>query len=185
MPIMNVRYGAGDLDDAGKSRLAKSLTEVMIRMEGGANTRGGRAFAWVLFDELARGDWWAGGETGNEYVSSPGRFLVHVSIPEGYMSAVHKAEVQVWVTEAILAATGASGDTAGHSIQVIIDDVPEGNWAAGGHTISLANIADSVGLSKTGPRFAWSKSYFAAKARARSAAGYPADTGGLWLDQAS
>jgi hypothetical protein len=32
--------------------------------------------------------------------------------------------------------------------------------------------ADSVGLSKTGGRLAWSKTHFAAKARARAAAGY-------------
>ena len=100
------------------------------------------------------------------------------------MNAAHKGEVQAWVTEAILDVTSASGADAGHSIQVILDEVPEGNWAAAGHTISLASIAGSVGLSKTGNRFAWSKSYFAAKARARAAAGYPADAGGLW-DQAS
>jgi phenylpyruvate tautomerase PptA (4-oxalocrotonate tautomerase family) len=184
MPIMNVSYSAGDLNDTSKADLAKKLTDVMIRMEGGANTHGGRAFAWVLFNELPKGDWWAGGETGNGYVSPPGRFLVHVSIPEGYMNAAHKSEVHAWVTEAVLAATGASGQDAGKSIQVVLDDVPEGNWAAGGKTISLASIADSVGLSKAGSRFAWSKNYFAAKARARTAAGYPTDAGGLW-DQAS
>jgi phenylpyruvate tautomerase PptA (4-oxalocrotonate tautomerase family) len=183
MPIMNVNYGAGDLNDTSKAALAKKLTDVMIRMEGGANTKGGRAFAWVLFNELAQGDWWAGGESGNGYISPPGRFLVRVSIPEGYMNAQHKSDVQAWVTEACLAATEALGEDAGHSIQVIIDEIPEGHWAAAGHAISLANIADSVGLSKTGPRFAWSKTYFAAKARARAAAGYPADAGGLWADQ--
>ncbi len=180
MPIMTVRYGAGDLDKATKADLAKKLTGVMIRMEGGANTAGGRAFAWVFFDELAGGDWWAGGETGGGFISPPGRFLVHVSIPEGYMNASHKSEVHAWVTEAILGATSASGQEAGNSVQVIIDEIPEGNWGAAGRTISLASIADSVGLSKTGSRFAWSKSYFAAKARARAAAGYPADAGGLW-----
>jgi phenylpyruvate tautomerase PptA (4-oxalocrotonate tautomerase family) len=190
MPIMNVCYGVGDLNETSKASLARKLTDVMIRMEGGANMRGGRAFAWVLFNQLSQGDWWAGGEAGNGYVSPPGRFLVHVSIPEGYMNAEHKSEVHVWVTEAILAATAASGQDLGRqdlgkSIQVMIDEVPEGNWAAAGRTISLASIADSVGLSKTGSRFAWSKTYFAAKARARTAAGYPADTGGLWADQAS
>lgn len=89
------------------------------------------------------------------------------------------------VTDAVLKATAASGQDAGHSIQVVIDEVPEGNWAAAGHTISLASIADSVGLLKTGDRFAWSKSYFAAKARTHAAAGYPADAGGLWADKAS
>jgi phenylpyruvate tautomerase PptA (4-oxalocrotonate tautomerase family) len=185
MPIMNVRYGAGDLNETSKASLAKKLTDVMIRKEGGANTPGGRAFAWVLFDELSQGDWWAGGETGKGYVSPPGRFLVHVSIPEGYMNAAHKSEVHAWVTEAILAATAASGPDLGKSIQVVLDEVPEGNWAAAGHTISLASIADSVGLSKTGTRFAWSKSYFAAKARERAASGYPSDTGGLWADQSN
>jgi phenylpyruvate tautomerase PptA (4-oxalocrotonate tautomerase family) len=184
VPIMNVRYAAGDLTDASKATLAKKLTEVMIRMEGGANTKGGRAFAWVLFDKLARGDWWAGGETGSAYVCPPGRFLIHVSIPEGYMNAQHKSEVHGWVTEAVLAVTDASGKDLGHSIQVIIDEVPEGHWAAAGRTISLANIADSVGLSKSGSRFAWSKTYFDAKARERAAAGYPADAGGLWADHA-
>jgi phenylpyruvate tautomerase PptA (4-oxalocrotonate tautomerase family) len=178
MPIMNVEYGAGDLDAVTKADLAMRLTDVMIRMEGGANTPGGRAFAWVLFNEQPHGDWWVGGEAGR--VSPPGRFLVHVDIPEGYMNAAHKSEVHRWVTEAILAATGTSSPDAGHAIQVIIDEIPEGNWGAAGKTISLSGIADSVGLSKTGSRFAWSKSYFAAKARARAAANYPADTGGLW-----
>lgn len=78
MPIMTVRYGAGVLDKAAKADLARKLTDVMIRMEGGANTAGGRAFAWVLFDELALGDWWAGGDTGDGFISPPGRFLVRV-----------------------------------------------------------------------------------------------------------
>jgi phenylpyruvate tautomerase PptA (4-oxalocrotonate tautomerase family) len=184
MPIMDVCYSADDLNEASKASLAKKLTDIMIRMEGGANTRGGRVFAWVLFHALPQGDWWAGGEIGNGYVGPPGRFLVHVNIPEGYMNAEHKREVHAWVTEAILSVKEkASGDEVGHSIQVIIDEVPEGNWAAAGQTISLASIADSVGLSKTGNRFAWSKTYFAAKARARAAAGYPADAGGLWGNQ--
>jgi phenylpyruvate tautomerase PptA (4-oxalocrotonate tautomerase family) len=183
MPIINVSYGAGDLNEASKAGLAKKLTDVMIRMEGGANTKGGRAFAWVLFNELARGDWWVGGESGNGYISPPGRFLIRVSIPEGYMNAQHKGEVQAWVTEACLAVTEASGEDVGHSIQVIIDEISEGHWAAAGRTISLANIADSVGLSKSGTRFAWSKRYFDAKARARTAAGYPVDAGGLWSGQ--
>jgi phenylpyruvate tautomerase PptA (4-oxalocrotonate tautomerase family) len=110
MPIMNVNYRTGDLGETAKADLARKLTDVMIRMEGGANTHGGRAFAWVMFNELAVGNWWAGGETGDAYVSPPGRFLVHVSIPEGYMNAAHKGEVQAWVTEAILDVTSANED---------------------------------------------------------------------------
>lgn len=183
MPIMEVHLPAGRLDKTAKAELAKRLTEVLIRMEGGANTHGGRAFAWVLFTEVAEDDWWVGGSTGGEFVSPPGKFLVHVTIPEGYMNQAHKAEVQRWVTEEILAVTGAPAGS-GQSILVVIDEVTEGNWAAAGRTISLASIAGTVGLAKSGDRFAWVEAYFAAKARQFASAGYPADTGGL-LPQAS
>ena len=185
MPIMNVRYGAGDLTEAAKADLAKKLTDVLIRMEGGANTHGGRAFAWVLFNEVPQGDWWVGGVVDDSFVSPPGRFLVHVAIPEGYMNADHKREVHAWVNEAILDATGAAGKAGtGGSVLVVIDEVPEGNWGCAGRAISLESIADSVGLSKTSERYAWVQSYFAAKSRMLSASAYPADLGGLPPSQA-
>ncbi len=178
MPIMDVRLPAGRLDKTAKAGLAQRLTEVLIRMEGGADTHGGRAFAWVLFTEVSEDDWWVGGSTGGEFVAPAGKFLVHVTIPEGYMNQDHKADVQRWVTDAILAVTDAPAE-AGQSILVVIDEVTEGNWAAAGRTISLASIAGTVGLPKTGARYAWVEAYFAAKARQYAAAGYPADCGGL------
>jgi phenylpyruvate tautomerase PptA (4-oxalocrotonate tautomerase family) len=179
MPIMHVHHVDGTLPPDAKTDLAKRLTDVLIAMEGGANTRGGRGFAFVLFSPIKPGDWWVGGETGDGFVYPPGRFVVHVSIPEGYMNAPHKSEVHAWVNDAILKATGcdASPD-AGRSILVVIDEVPEGNWGVAGKTISLASIAQSVGLSDV-DRVNWTKAYFAAKARAFEAAGYPNDIGGL------
>ncbi|HEY0234376.1 MAG TPA: tautomerase family protein [Afipia sp.] len=179
---MDVRYMAGDLDKASKADLAKRLTDVLIRMEGGANTHGGRAFASVLFSELPKGDWWVGGVADDSFVSAPGRFLVNVTIPEGYMNADHKSEVHAWVNEAILAATHADKAT-GSSILVVINEVTEGNWGNAGHPISLESIADSVGMSKTGERFAWVRSYYAAKARMFAAFNYPGDLGGLLPSQ--
>ncbi|MGO9688658.1 MAG: 4-oxalocrotonate tautomerase, partial [Syntrophobacteraceae bacterium] len=65
------------------------------------------------------------------------------------------------------------------SVQVIIDEVTEGNWGSHGKTISLVGIAGTVGLPKGGERFQWVQAYFDAKARQFAAAGYPADVGGL------
>jgi phenylpyruvate tautomerase PptA (4-oxalocrotonate tautomerase family) len=180
MPIMDVRYPAGRLDKTTKATMAAKLTDVLIRMEGGANTHGGRAFASVLFTEVAEENWWVGGRNDNEFVSASGKFLVHVTIPEGYMNAAHKTEVHVWVAAAIMEATGTKSDgAAASSIQVILDEVPEGNWGAGGHTISLESIADSVGMRKDSDRFAWVRSYFEAKARQMTMFDYPPDVGGL------
>jgi len=180
MPIMQVYYPETALDDARKADLAQRLTDALIAMEGGADTHGGRAFAWVLFLPVKPGDWFVGGRQDEQFVDPPGRFLVHVTIPEGYMNARHKSEVHAWVNAAIVAATGGSdAPDAGRSALVVIDEVTEGNWGAAGRTISLNAIAGSVGLARGGDRFAWVQAYFAAKRRQFDAAGYPADAGGL------
>jgi phenylpyruvate tautomerase PptA (4-oxalocrotonate tautomerase family) len=181
MPIMNVHYVQGTLTSAQKQDLAERLTALMIRMEGGAGTEGGHAFAWVIYDEIATGNWWAGGRTDQTYIRPPGCFLVDVRIPEGYMNAQHKTEVQAGVNAALMAATGQnpSEQKAGGSCQVVINEITEGNWAAAGKPISIASIAGSVGLAKNSDRFAWVKKYFTAKASALKAAGYPSDLGGL------
>jgi phenylpyruvate tautomerase PptA (4-oxalocrotonate tautomerase family) len=180
MPIMKVHYPVGRLDRETKATLAQKLTDVLVQMEGGANTHGGRAFAAVLFTCVAEDDWWVGGGTDDKFVAPGGKFLVHVTIPEGYMNTAHKTEVHAWVTAAILDTIGAEDDSAaGRSIQVIIDEVPEGNWGADGKTISLESIAGTVGMPTNGSRFAWVRSYFEAKARQLAAFGYPDDVGGL------
>lgn len=186
MPIIQVHHPAGRLDAATKADVARRLTDVLVTMEGGANTPKGRGFAWVMFHEIAAEDWWVGGRTDEHYVASPGRFLVYVTIPEGYMNAAHKGYVHAAVTSAIVEATRSSAPpstgvavdwTEGASILLVIDEVTEGNWGAAGTAISIGSIAGSVGLPKDGERFAWVRAYFAAKGRALLAAGYPADMG--------
>jgi phenylpyruvate tautomerase PptA (4-oxalocrotonate tautomerase family) len=96
------------------------------------------------------------------------------------MNTTHKSKVHATVNAAIIDTMGHTDDpNEGASVLVTIHEVTEGNWGARGKTISLASIADTVGLPKNGERFAWVRSYFAAKARQFAAARYPADTGGL------
>jgi len=183
MPIIRVSYPHDALDTERKAELARRLTDVLIAMEGGAGTRGGRAFASVLMTEIAADSWWVGGNLDGTFVAKAGKFLVDVSIPEGYMNAAHKTEVHVAVNAAIVAVTGHQGDPdAGSNILVVIHEVPEGNWGADGKTISLGEIATAVGLPKDGERFGWIKKYFAAKARALASADYPSDIGGVVRD---
>ena len=181
MPILQVYYPHGALPGERKAALAQRLTDVLLTMEGGAKTHGGLAFATVLFTEVAAADWWVGGRTDATYVAPPGKFLIRVSVPEGYMNKTHKTEVHVAVNAAIIHIVGTPGASdQGANVLVIIDEVPEGNWGARGETISLGTIADTVGLAKTSERFKWVRAYFDAKARGRAAANYPADTGGLF-----
>ena len=150
MPIMRVSYPQGALNAERKAALAKRLTDELIAMEGGAGTRGGQAFASVLMTEIAEDSWWVGGHLDGTFVAKAGKFLVDVSIPEGYMNAAQKTDVHVSVNEAIVAVTGHQADAdAGANILVVIHEVPEGNWGADGKTISLGEIATAVGLAPT------------------------------------
>lgn len=183
MPIIRLYYPKGTLSREQKGTLAQRLTEVLITMEGGAGTRGGRAFASVLMTEMDPENWWVGGRQDGMFVARAGKFLVDVSIPEGYMNGEQKTAVHAAVNSAIVDVTGHSNDPdAGANILVVIHEVPEGNWGADGKTISLSDIAPTVGLSKSSERFQWVKKYFAAKARMLSAAGYPPDMGGVIRD---
>lgn len=178
MPVIQLYYAKDVLDPVSKAEMGKRLTEVLLTMEGGARTPGGLAFASVLFIEVPAQDWWVGGKTDDTYVSAPGRLLARVSIPEGYMSQQYKSEVHASVHAAMMESLGATaGDGSG--TLVIIEEVTEGNWGAGGHTISLSNIAQAVGLAKDGDRYQWVQAYFQAKARQFEASRYPAGTGGL------
>jgi phenylpyruvate tautomerase PptA (4-oxalocrotonate tautomerase family) len=180
MPIIQLQHPAGSLDTSRKAELAQRLTDVLLTMEGGARTQGGQAFATVVFTEVPTGDWWTGGKTDSTFVQPPGQFIARVSIPEGYMNQAHKSEVHRLVNDAIVQTMGGPrSERQGASILVIIEEVPEGNWGARGQTISLASIAETVGLPKDGERFAWVKAYFDAKARMYAAAGFPGDAGGL------
>jgi len=180
MPIVQVHYLEGALRPDQKAALAQRLNEMLLDMEGGARTEGGRAFAWVMFHEVRADDWHIGGHSDDTLVDPPGRFLVHVTIPEGYMNAYHKSLVHAAANASILAVMGhAYNHDAGGSVLVIIDEVPEGNWGVRGKTISLASIAETVGLPKDGERFAWVQDYFDAKARLYAWAHFPPDTGGL------
>lgn len=177
MPIIQVQHRRSSLDAEQKAAIAARLTDLLLQMEGGARTEGGKAFATVVFNPVDDADWWVGGRNDDGYVHPPGAFLVTISIPEGYMNQAHKNEVHAGATAALTQVLAP--DQAGASILTMIDEIPEGNWGCAGRPISIASIAGTVGLDLAGERFAWVRSYFDAKARTRAAAGYPADAGGL------
>ena len=180
MPIMQIYYPKGQLDRDRKMALAQKLTSVLIMMEGGAGTNAGRAFATVLMSEVDAESWFVGGHLDSTYVAKAGKFIIYVTIPEGYMNAAHKTEVHSWINAAILETMNCQTiPNAGANIMVVINEVPEGNWGANGKTIGMDSISVAVGLAKESERFMWVERYFAAKSRALRAAGYPADVGGV------
>lgn len=179
MPMCTVHYPAGTLSDAQKTELGEELTAVLLRIEGGQDTPGGRSIAWVLFNEIPTANWFVGGRVDNQFVSAAGKFLIVVTVPEGSMDKARKSDVHREVNERFLKATGTENqEGAGRSVWVQIAEIPEGHWGTSGKTAGVMGIAMVAGLTPLSPILDFTRSYLDAKERWMDAADYPEDAAG-------
>jgi 4-oxalocrotonate tautomerase family enzyme len=79
--------------------------------------------------------------------------LVHVTVPEGSLSDARKELMVEKITEAALEAEGLPNNERTRLLTwVIINEVKEGNWGAGGGVVRLADIGKAFGVSAENPR---------------------------------
>jgi 4-oxalocrotonate tautomerase family enzyme len=79
--------------------------------------------------------------------------LVHVTVPEGSLSDARKQLMVEKVTAATLEAEGLPDNERTRMLTwVIINEVKEGNWGAGGGVVRLADIGKAFGVSADSPR---------------------------------
>jgi len=179
MPMVTVHHVRGALDAAQKPVLAEAMTKVLLTIEGGQDTEGGRSISWVRFQEADNDDWYVGGTTGGRYVSAAGKFLVIVTVPEGSMTRERKSQVHAAVNASVLKVTGTTDvPGAGRSVWVHVIEIPEGHWGTSGKTAGVMGIAMVAGLTPQSPLLDYPRAYFNAKDRLYDTAGFPADTAG-------
>ena len=79
--------------------------------------------------------------------------LVHVTVPEGSLSEARKQLMVEKVTAATLEAEGLPDNERTRMLTwVIINEVKDGNWGAGGGIVRLADIGKAFGVSADSPR---------------------------------
>ena len=79
--------------------------------------------------------------------------LVHVTVPEGSLSEARKQLMVEKVTAATLEAEGLPDNERTRMLTwVIINEVKDGNWGAGGGVVRLADIGKAFGVSAESPR---------------------------------
>lgn len=179
MPMATVHYVRDALTPEQKTELGEKLTHVLLTIEGGQDTPGGRTIAWVMFNAYERADWYVGGSTGDEYVSAAGKFLVVVTVPEGSMNAERKSMVHRAVNDVFLELTATAGEPgAGRSIWVQVAEIPEGHWGTSGKTAGVLGIARIAGVPSDSPLLDYVRGYLDAKARSLDLADYPPDIAG-------
>ncbi len=134
MPLIDLTYPTGTFSPEARTALVDELTTVLLRAERAPDTDFFRSIAWVHVHELPGGCVLAAGRP----VTEP-TFRVQVTIPEGALSDRRKAEL---VSEATRVVSQAAelGPEDGLRVWVLIHEVPDGNWGAGGQIVRFADL---------------------------------------------
>jgi phenylpyruvate tautomerase PptA (4-oxalocrotonate tautomerase family) len=141
MPMINVFTPQGALTRPQVELLTEKLTRELLVIEGVDNDAS-RSIAWVLFHEVNAHQWAVGGRFDDHYVPDGGRFLVFVSVPNGGLFARGKKDdVARAVDRAIREVLELPAEEGKRwAPWVIVNDVPNGNWGAGGLIRTLWDI---------------------------------------------
>lgn len=134
MPLIDLTYPAGTFSAEARTALVDDLTTVLLRAERAPDTDFFRNIAWVHVHELPEGGVFAAGRP----VSQP-TFRIQVTIPEGALSDRRKQEFVSEATRVVSQAAGLDPDDT-LRVWVLIREVPDGNWGAGGQIVRYADL---------------------------------------------
>jgi phenylpyruvate tautomerase PptA (4-oxalocrotonate tautomerase family) len=179
MPLVTLHHPKNSLTPDQKAQLGEELTNVLLMIEGGQDTPGGRSIAWVMFNEIAEDSWYVGGRLDDKFVSPSGKFLAIVTVPEGSMNQERKSKVHAAVNDSLLRCVGKADIAgAGRSVWVQVNEIPEGHWGTSGKTAGVLGIAMVAGLTPQAPILDFTRAYLEAKTRGLDSNAYPKDTAG-------
>ena len=136
MPMIDLTFVRGSLDDDALSRLTDELVTVLLRAERAPDTPFLRDNTWVYLHALEAAELSLGGRGPGEP-----RFRVDVTVFEGALDKDRKEQLSADVHAAVCAAAAIEpqGPRAFH-VWTLIHEIPEGNWAGGGKVIYYQQV---------------------------------------------
>lgn len=140
MPMIDLTFVRGSVDDEALSRLTDELVAALLRAERAPDTPFLRDNTWVYLHPVDPEDLSVGGR-------GPGapRFRVDVTVFAGALDKDRKEQLAADVHAAVCAAAGIEprGERAFHA-WTLIHEIPEGNWAGGGKIIYYQQVKGLV-----------------------------------------
>jgi phenylpyruvate tautomerase PptA (4-oxalocrotonate tautomerase family) len=140
MPMIDLTFVRGSLDDEALSRLTDELVSALLRAERAPDTPFLRDNTWVYLHPLEAAELSVGGR-------GPGtpRYRVDLTVFEGALSQDRKEQLAADVHATVCAAAGIEpqGSRAFH-VWTLIHEIPEGNWAGGGKVIYYQQVKGLV-----------------------------------------
>src|SRR5260221_7513492 len=144
MPMMDLTYPAGAITPEARATLTEELTTVLLRAERAPDAQLFRDITWVFIHELPA-----------EHVVTAGApatapiFRLQVTVPQGALSDRRKEELVSEATRVLSAAAGL-GEDDGLRIWVLVYEVPDGNWGAGGNVIRFEQLRAMAAAEREG-----------------------------------
>jgi phenylpyruvate tautomerase PptA (4-oxalocrotonate tautomerase family) len=131
MPMIDLTYVRGSLDDQALRRLTDELVTALLRAERAPDTPFLRDNTLVYLHTLDPAAQSVGGRG-----SGAPRFRVEMTVFEGALSQDRKEQLAADVHAAVCAAAGIEPDGArAYHVWTLIHEIPEGNWAGSGKII--------------------------------------------------
>jgi phenylpyruvate tautomerase PptA (4-oxalocrotonate tautomerase family) len=147
MPMVDITMVRGALTKEQRARLTEKLTHVLLVIEGGMNKAldnpASRSIAWVLYHEVAPEGFAVGGDPDSPLAPEGGKFRVVVTVPDGALDVDGRKSAVVTAVHGALREVLELPPEAGvkWAPWVIIHEVRNGNWGAGGLVRRLPDIA--------------------------------------------
>ncbi len=143
MPLIEVSLMKGLLTAAERSALADELSGSVLKAEGTPDTPRSRALTWVFVNDAPEGAWSVKGMP----AQGP-RVLVRVTVPNWTLSKARKRRVGRDVHRVLSKQFGRPLGV--EEIWILINEVPPGNWNAGGIDLSMEALSAHMGVHLPG-----------------------------------
>jgi phenylpyruvate tautomerase PptA (4-oxalocrotonate tautomerase family) len=145
MPLVRITHPRGALPLEQKRRLVAALTDIVLDVEVDAVTDAGRMVTVIQFHEAADDDWAVAGQLRSEAEEKPNHFIVDLVVLDGLLEGARRTDAHRRVTEAFQQAFGAGSDPMlPFRVWVLVHEVREGSWGAGGQTVSALDVAQFI-----------------------------------------
>jgi phenylpyruvate tautomerase PptA (4-oxalocrotonate tautomerase family) len=142
MPMIDVIFAKGSLDEAAKAQLNATLWEIALRWEGIEATEEAASVAWVFLDERPEGHVSVGGKPPGQSI-----YRLNVRVMVGFMDQERIDSMVAELTKAVLAADGKVGDS-NPRVFCIVEEIPSGTWGIDGKVWTTVFTAQTLGLDK-------------------------------------
>jgi len=143
MPMIELTLPQGALNKTAQDALMERLTFTLLRWEGAPeDSDAAKSVSWGFVDERPTATLYQGGRP------QPPQplYRITITLPAGALDDERKSGLVAEATKHVLEADGAGADDADAAMRVwvIIREVTDGNWGAGGRIFRLRDIARFV-----------------------------------------